>query len=155
MRCRGLLGVANPAFLEGFPFSALPCVAPYCAPGGIRVVSMSSAPLASTKGSLYWEAMAARLRFARSHRRSPPASGLAQASGSRRGPPSCSLRTSYGRTLQKTPSTRSGSPDLSGVVLPSVETTSDSSIVVPPGLVLALSLAQCFSSIEALVKVGV
>jgi hypothetical protein len=155
MRCRGVQGVANPAYLSHFLFSGLPCVAPYCVPGGVRVVSMSSAPLASAKGSLYWEAMAARLRFARSHGRSPPASGLAQAPGSRRGPPSCSLRTPYGRTLQKTPSTRSGSPDLSGVVLPPVETTSDSSIVVPPGLMLALSLAQRFSSIEALVKVRI
>jgi hypothetical protein len=155
MRCSGVQGFAIAAYLEGFPFPALLRVAPYCVPGGIRVVSMSSAPLASTKGSLCWEAMAARLRFARSHRRSPPASGLAQASGSRRGPPSCSLRTPYGRTLQKTPSTRSGSPDLSGVVLPPVETTSDSSIVVPPGLMLALSLAQRFSSVEALVKVRV
>ena len=31
--------LANPAFLSGFPFSALPCVAPYCALGGVRVVS--------------------------------------------------------------------------------------------------------------------
>src|SRR5918998_4547684 len=31
--------VANPAYIEGFPFSDLPRVAPYCAPGGIRVVS--------------------------------------------------------------------------------------------------------------------
>jgi hypothetical protein len=46
-------------------------------------------------------------------------------------------------------------PELSGVVLPPVVTTSDSSIVVPPGLMLALSLAQRFSSVEALVKVWV
>src|SRR5918998_6763166 len=39
MRCRGLHGLANPAYLSWFPFSALPCVAPYCVPGGIRVVS--------------------------------------------------------------------------------------------------------------------
>ena len=32
-------GVANPAYLEGFPFSGLLSVAPYCVPGGIRVVS--------------------------------------------------------------------------------------------------------------------
>jgi hypothetical protein len=31
--------VANPAYLEGFPFPALPPVAPYCVPGGVRVVS--------------------------------------------------------------------------------------------------------------------
>ena len=155
MRCTGLHKVAISPYLSQFQFSAFPCVAPYCVLGGVRVVSLSPTPLASTRGFLCWGAMTARLRFARSHRRSPPASGLAQASGSRRGPPSCSLRTPYGRTLQKTPSTRSGSPDLSGVVLPPVETTSDSSIVVPPGLMLALSLAQRFSSIEALVKVRV
>ncbi len=32
-------GIANAAYLEGFPFSTLLSVAPYCAPGGIRVVS--------------------------------------------------------------------------------------------------------------------
>jgi hypothetical protein len=32
-------GDANPAYLEGFPFSTLLRVAPYCVPGGIRVVS--------------------------------------------------------------------------------------------------------------------
>src|SRR5215211_7156537 len=41
MRCRGVLGIANAAYLEGFPFPALLRVAPYCAPGGIRVVSTS------------------------------------------------------------------------------------------------------------------
>jgi hypothetical protein len=30
---------ANPAYLKGFLFSALPSFAPYCVPGGIRVVS--------------------------------------------------------------------------------------------------------------------
>src|SRR5215208_6485996 len=39
MRCRGLLRVANPPYLSGFFFSGLLCVAPYCASGGIRVVS--------------------------------------------------------------------------------------------------------------------
>ena len=34
-----MLGVANAAYLEGFPFPALLSVAPYCARGGIRVVS--------------------------------------------------------------------------------------------------------------------
>ena len=29
-------------FLRGFPFSGLPHVAPYCAPGGISVVSTSA-----------------------------------------------------------------------------------------------------------------
>src|SRR5918994_680586 len=40
MRCRGLHRLANPAYLSRFPFSALPCVAPYCVPGGVRVVSI-------------------------------------------------------------------------------------------------------------------
>src|SRR5215203_1369906 len=39
MCCRGVHGVANPAYPEGFPFPALLSVAPYCVPGGIRVVS--------------------------------------------------------------------------------------------------------------------
>jgi hypothetical protein len=38
-RCRGLHEVANLPYLKGFPFSALPCVAPYCVPGGVKVVS--------------------------------------------------------------------------------------------------------------------
>ena len=36
---RGLHEVAIPAYLSGFLFHGLPCVAPYCVPGGIRVVS--------------------------------------------------------------------------------------------------------------------
>src|SRR5918994_2026771 len=39
MCCRGVQGIANPAYLEGFLFHGLPSVAPYCVPGGIRVVS--------------------------------------------------------------------------------------------------------------------
>jgi hypothetical protein len=39
MCCRGMQGVANAAYLEGFPFSGLLSVAPYCVPGGIRLVS--------------------------------------------------------------------------------------------------------------------
>jgi hypothetical protein len=39
MPCRGLHRVANAAYLRGFLFPALPCVAPYCVPGGVRVVS--------------------------------------------------------------------------------------------------------------------
>src|SRR5215211_417815 len=39
MRCRGVQGLANAAYLEGIPYSGLLSVAPYCAPGGIRVVS--------------------------------------------------------------------------------------------------------------------
>jgi hypothetical protein len=38
-RCRGLPRVANPAYLSRFLFYGLPCVAPYCVPGGVRVVS--------------------------------------------------------------------------------------------------------------------
>src|SRR5215213_5721449 len=41
MRCRGLPRVANPAFLGEFLCSDLLRVAPYCAPGDIRVVSIS------------------------------------------------------------------------------------------------------------------
>jgi uncharacterized membrane protein YedE/YeeE len=40
MCCRGLQKLANPAFLGGFLFSGLLSVAPYCVPGGIRVVSI-------------------------------------------------------------------------------------------------------------------
>src|SRR5215208_4095746 len=39
MRCRGVQGLANAAYLSGFPFPALLRVAPYCVLGGIRVVS--------------------------------------------------------------------------------------------------------------------
>ena len=39
MCCRGVQGIANPAYLGGFLFSCLLRVAPYCVPGGIRVVS--------------------------------------------------------------------------------------------------------------------
>jgi hypothetical protein len=35
-------GVADAAYLEGFPFPALLHIAPYCAPGGIRVVSIEA-----------------------------------------------------------------------------------------------------------------
>src|SRR5919107_6359153 len=37
---QGLAGVCNPAYSSWLLFCALPCVAPYCVPGGIRVVSM-------------------------------------------------------------------------------------------------------------------
>jgi hypothetical protein len=40
VRIHALQGFANPPFLCRFPFCALPCVAPYCVPGGIRVVSV-------------------------------------------------------------------------------------------------------------------
>lgn len=46
-------------------------------------------------------------------------------------------------------------PELSSGVLTSVDASSGCSIVVPPGLMLALGLAQRFSSVEALVKVQV
>jgi hypothetical protein len=39
MRCRGVHNVAKDAFLRVFPFSGLLRIAPYCAPGGIRVAS--------------------------------------------------------------------------------------------------------------------
>ena len=42
MRCRGLQRLANPAYLSRNPFPALLRVAPYCAPGGVRVVSIAS-----------------------------------------------------------------------------------------------------------------
>jgi hypothetical protein len=42
MRCRGVQGVANAAYLEGFLFPALPPVAPYCVPGGVKVVSIEA-----------------------------------------------------------------------------------------------------------------
>src|SRR5215218_127057 len=42
MCCSGLHRVANHAFLGGFLCSGLQCVAPYCAPGGVRVVSGGS-----------------------------------------------------------------------------------------------------------------
>src|SRR5687767_13905932 len=38
-RCRGLQRAAIPPYLKGFPFSTLLRIAPYCVPGGIRVVS--------------------------------------------------------------------------------------------------------------------
>ena len=38
---RDLQGVANSAFVSRFPFSALLRIAPYCAAGGVRVVSLS------------------------------------------------------------------------------------------------------------------
>jgi hypothetical protein len=37
--CRGLHGLANPAYLGRFLFCGLPSVAGCCAPGGVRVVS--------------------------------------------------------------------------------------------------------------------
>ena len=42
MRCRDLQGFANLAFLSGFLCSGLLHVAPYCVPGGVRVVLVAS-----------------------------------------------------------------------------------------------------------------
>src|SRR5215213_648700 len=39
MCCKGLHGLANPAYLRVFFFPALPSIAPYCVPDGNRVVS--------------------------------------------------------------------------------------------------------------------
>jgi hypothetical protein len=39
MRCWGLHSLANPPYLSHFLFSGLLRVAPYCVPGGVRVVS--------------------------------------------------------------------------------------------------------------------
>jgi hypothetical protein len=39
MRCRDLQRLANPAYLRGFLFPGLLRFAPYCVPGGVRVVS--------------------------------------------------------------------------------------------------------------------
>jgi hypothetical protein len=39
MRCRGVHGIANAAYLVGFLCSGLLRVAPYCVPGGITLVS--------------------------------------------------------------------------------------------------------------------
>jgi hypothetical protein len=39
MRCRGLHEFADLPYLSGFLFAGFLCVAPYCVPGGIRVVS--------------------------------------------------------------------------------------------------------------------
>ena len=52
MGCSGLHRVAHPAYLSRILFSAMPCVASYCVPGGVRVVSEAggwhlSDPLAS------------------------------------------------------------------------------------------------------------
>src|SRR5215213_9481961 len=51
MCCRGVHRIANPAFLRSFLCSGLQCVAQCCAPGGVRVVSISLSYLPSTEGS--------------------------------------------------------------------------------------------------------
>jgi hypothetical protein len=40
-RCRGLHGLAIAAYISRFAFSGLLSVAPYCVPGGIRLVSIA------------------------------------------------------------------------------------------------------------------
>jgi hypothetical protein len=52
MRCRGVQGVAKPAFLGGFLCCGLLRVAPYCAPSGIRVVSNANVSLKIGRGGL-------------------------------------------------------------------------------------------------------
>jgi hypothetical protein len=42
MRCRDLQRFANLAYLSGFHVSGLSCVASYCVPDGIKVVSIES-----------------------------------------------------------------------------------------------------------------
>src|SRR5215203_321590 len=74
MRCRGLQRFANTAYLEGFPFPGLLSVAPYRAPGGIRVVSMSPSYRPSTKSSLRFSSVVAQ--GAATKRRAPAASPL-------------------------------------------------------------------------------
>ena len=49
MRCRGVQGIANAAYLEGLLFPALLRVAPYCVPGGIRMVSGGRSLLADAQ----------------------------------------------------------------------------------------------------------
>src|SRR5918995_5645270 len=56
MHCRGLHGFANTAYLEGFPFSGLLSVAPYCVPSGIRLVSGRATATVRQQGQ--WHALA-------------------------------------------------------------------------------------------------
>jgi hypothetical protein len=58
----GVHRLANPAYLSRFLFSGLLRVAPYCVPGGIRVVSILPSYMASTKGFVRCEGMNARRR---------------------------------------------------------------------------------------------
>src|ERR687890_2854823 len=60
--CWGVQRLANPPYLGGFLRSALLRVAPYCVPGGIRVVSILPSYMASTKGFLRCGGMNARRR---------------------------------------------------------------------------------------------
>src|SRR5215212_4273876 len=56
---RGFTRACQSPISKGFLFSGLLSVAPYCAPGGIRVVSMSPSNPPSSKGSLRQAAGAA------------------------------------------------------------------------------------------------
>src|SRR5215204_6303145 len=56
MHCRGLHGAAIAAFPSGFLCCALPYVAPYCAAGGIRVVSGRATATVRQQGQ--WHALA-------------------------------------------------------------------------------------------------
>jgi hypothetical protein len=49
-------GLANAAYLEGFSFPALLRVAPYCVPGGIRLVSERAT--ATVRQQVQWHALA-------------------------------------------------------------------------------------------------
>ena len=49
-------GIANATYLEGFRFSGLLRVAPYCVPGGIRVVSGRAT--ATVRQQVQWQALA-------------------------------------------------------------------------------------------------
>src|SRR5215213_3853683 len=66
MRCRGVHKLANPAYLGGFLCSALLRVAPYCVPGGIRVVSKATGSLARSGATRLWivQLTSLQLRFA-------------------------------------------------------------------------------------------
>ena len=48
---QGCAGMCNPPYLKGFLCPVLPCVAPYCVPGGVRVVSNTVAPRTCEKTS--------------------------------------------------------------------------------------------------------
>src|SRR5215203_3031195 len=56
MRCWGLPSVANTVCLGPFLFLGLQRVAPYCAPGGIRLVSGRATP--KVRQQVQWHALA-------------------------------------------------------------------------------------------------
>ncbi len=51
IRCQALHTIADPLYLSRFLFSALPRVAPYCLPGGVKVVSVFRCSPAASVGS--------------------------------------------------------------------------------------------------------